>query len=230
VITKLLSTAVKLYLRSHCRQVEDLQVKISGTNRQIIKGYIPDVFLSCQRAVYQGLHLRSIELKGNDIAINLPEVIKKKPLQLLKPILVTVKLVLGADDLCASLNSTLLQSGLRDLWQIILAAETVTVMNSKLTDSDLEWQNIAIANQQLILVANYNDQTGKKQELKISTGISLTNSHTLCLFPLTINSESSNIAQLPDNLAIDLGTDVNLQQLVVESEQILCLGKITIRS
>jgi hypothetical protein len=230
VITKLLSTAVKLYLRSRCSQIEDLQVEISGKNRQIIQGYIPNVFLSCQRAVYQGLHLRSIELKGNDIAINLPEVLKKKPLQLLNPILVKVKLVLEAQDLCASLDSALLQSGLRDLWEFILAAKTATVLDPDLLNNDLEWQNVAIANQQLILVGNYRDRHGKFMVLKISTRISLANSHTLCLSSLKINYKSNNVDQLPDYLEIDLGTEVNLQKLVVESEHILCLGKITIKN
>ena len=94
LISKLLSSAVKLYLRSQVTQVEDLQVKISGKNKQILKGYIPQVFLSCDRAIYQGLNLSQIELNGLDIAINLPEVIKKKPLRLLEPIFVEIKLKL----------------------------------------------------------------------------------------------------------------------------------------
>ncbi len=78
MISKLLSTAVKLYLRSQVERVEDLQVKILGENKQILQGYIPQIFLSCSRAVYQGLYLRQIELNGSDIAFNLSEVIGTK--------------------------------------------------------------------------------------------------------------------------------------------------------
>ena len=77
MISKLLSTAVKLYLRSQLRGVEELQVNIIGKNKQILQGYIPQVLLNCNRAIYQGLHLREVELNGSNIAFNLPEVMKK---------------------------------------------------------------------------------------------------------------------------------------------------------
>ncbi len=66
-------------------------------------------------------------------------------------------------------------------------------------------------------------------QLDLSTGVGLANSHTLCLFPLKILSESSIVSDLFEQLVIDLGTDVAIEQLVIESEQIVCSGKITIR-
>ena len=127
MIGKLLSAAVKLYLRSQVEGVEALEVKIAGKSKEILRGYIPEVFLSCDRAVYQGLHLSQIELKGNNIAVNLPEVIKKQPLKLIEPILVEIQLRLDAADLASSLESDLLQSGLGDLWQTIWEIETPTI-------------------------------------------------------------------------------------------------------
>ncbi|MEM6611863.1 MAG: DUF2993 domain-containing protein, partial [Cyanobacteria bacterium P01_C01_bin.72] len=122
MIGKLLSGAVKLYLRSQVERAGDLQVKIGGNSKQILRGYIPKVWLSCNQAIYQGLHLNQIQLYGTNIAVNLPEVIKKQPLRLVEPIFVDITLKLSAADLQASLTSDLLQSGLTDLWQMILAA------------------------------------------------------------------------------------------------------------
>ena len=225
MIGKLLSSAVKLYLRSQVERVEALQVKIGGKNKQILQGYIPQVFLSCDRAIYQGLHLSQIELKGTDIAVNLPEVIKKQPLRLIEPIMVEIQLKLDAEDLQASLKSDLLQSGLDDLWQKILA-----VRDSKdLAVLEVRWQKIAIANQKLNITGNYQDSSGKIHQLALSTAIDLANEHTLCLSPLNISSDLLN-SDLNSQLEIDLGTDVNIEKLTIESEQIVCAGNIRVNN
>ncbi|MGD1920482.1 MAG: DUF2993 domain-containing protein [Pleurocapsa sp.] len=230
MITKLLSTAVKLYLRSQVSQVEDLQVKISGKNRQIITGYIPQVFLSCKKGIYQGLHLREIEVNGDNIAVNLPEVLKKKPLKLLEPIIVAVKLGLDGNDLFNSLDSELLQSGLTDIWKIILESEREVLRDFPLVGFNIEWNNIAIANQELTFSGTYQDNTNKEKKLILSTGVFLCNSHTLCLSPLKIANDSDSIAELIEKVEIDLGKDVYLEKLVVASQQILCSGKITVNN
>lgn len=237
MIGKLLSKAVKVYLRSQVEGVEALQVKIEGKNRQILQGYIPQVFLSCDRAIYQGLHLSQVQLDGRDIAVNLSEVIKYKPLKLLEPVLVEIQLRLDAQDLQASLKADLLQSGLSDLWQLILAAQDVgqdpTGTNTeKLRELRIEWQNLAIAEGQLNLIGFYQDNLGTVQQLALSTGIDLTNPHTLCLSQLAITSDSKDLLHHDFNpqLEIDLGTDVFLQEVTVASEQILCSGKIRINN
>ena len=228
MITKLVSTAVKLYLRSQVSQVEDLEVKITGKNRQILKGYIPQVFLNCKKGIYQGLHLREVVVEGRDIAVNLPEIIKKKPLRLLEPIVVGVKLGLNSDDLLNSLDSSLLQSGLTDLWHIILEANQSSV-DPLLVDSNIEWHYIAIGDRKLVFSGMYRDAVGKESELNLSAGVSLSNSHTLCLSPIGINRDF-DLAESIGQIEIDLGKDVNIEKLVIESEQLLCLGKITVNN
>lgn len=224
MIGKLLSGAIKLYLRSQVERVEALEVEIAGKNKQILQGHIPQVFLSCDRAVYQGLHLSQIELKGTDIAVNLPEVIKKEPLKLIEPIRVEIQLRLNAADLQASLESNLLQSGLKDLWQIIIAAQNY----NDLVGSHVEWQNIAIAKRKLNLAGSYQDASGIHQ-LTLSTGIDLADEHTLCLSPLDITSKSL-LNNEDSQLKIDLGTDINIERLTIESEQIVCAGNIRVNN
>ena len=175
MITKLLSAAVKLYLRSQVSRVKGLQVKIGGKNRQILKGYIPNVFLSCQQGIYQGLHLREIVVSGNEIAFNLPEVLQKKPLRLLEPIAIEVDLSLFKEDLSASIDSALLQSGLTDLWQIILNANEIEDLGEELTDVEIKWDSIAIAEDELIISGTYADKS-----FNLSTGVSLAKSMTIC--------------------------------------------------
>ena len=222
MISKLLSTAVKLYLRSQVEGAEYLKVQIIGGNKQILTGCIPQVFLSCSRAIYQGLYLSQVELRGADIVFNLPEVLKRQPLKLTEPVFVDLEVKLSAADLQASVNSSLLQSGMTDLWKMIATQQ------GRSTNSVIEWNNIAIANQELNLKGIYRDAAGIEQ-LSLSTGISLADSHTLCLSPLKIVNKSST-DEIKNELQIDLGTDIAIEQLVIESEQILCAGKIRINS
>jgi LmeA-like phospholipid-binding len=228
VIGKLLSGALKLYLRSQVEGVEDLQVKIVGKSKQILQGYIPQVWLSCDRAIYQGLHFSQVQLKGTDIAVNLPEVIKHKPLKLLEAVFVEIQLRLNATDLQASLNSVWLQSGLSDLWQMILNIQNNDEFQ-ELTNLKVEWQTIAIANSQLNFTGIYQDASGETKTIALSTGIDLANAHTLCLSLLNIIGDLPS-GSLERKLEIDLGTDVALRELTIESEQILCRGKIIINS
>lgn len=229
MINKLISTGVKLYLRSLVTQVEDLQVTIVGKNRQILKGYIPQVLLSCDRTVYQGLFLQQVKVNGTNIGFNLPEVLKKKPLKLVEPIVVDIKLGLDAADLQASLDSPLLQSGLADLWQIILSAEKIDSISTELADLTVEWHTIELDDGELNLKGTYQNAWDQVGQINLSTGVGLANSHTLCLSPLKILSQSIIVADLVEELEIDLGTDVTIEQLVIESEQMICSGKITVR-
>lgn len=228
MIAKLLSGAVKLYLRSQVKAVEALQVKILGKSKQILQGYIPQVLLSCDRAVYQGLHLSQVQLNGRDIAVNLPEVIKRQPLKLLEAVFVEIQLRLDAHDLQASLDSALLQSGLSDLWQMILTDQN-NDDSQELTKLKVEWQTIAIGDRQLNFTGIYQDASGETRTIALSTGIDLANAHTLCLSPLNITSNLSS-HNLKRQLEIDLGKDIVLQELTIESEQILCRGKISINN
>ncbi len=229
MINKLLSTAVKLYLRSQITQSEALQVRILGKNRQILKGYIPQVLLTCNRAVYQGLFLQQVEVKGTNIGFNLPEVLNKKPLQLLEPIVVDVKLNLDITDLQASLAAPLLQSGLNDLWQMILSAHPTGNPSPKLVNSRIEWQKIAIADNKLNLTGIYQDIEEKIREIKLSIVISLFDRHILNLSSIKISNTFWDSQEFEQPLQIDLGKEVQIEQLVIVSPKILCVGKITIK-
>ena len=222
MISKLLSTAVKLYLRSQVERAEYLKVNIIGGNKQILTGYIPQIFLSCSHAVYQGLYLSQVELRGADIAFNLPEVLKRQPLKLTEAVFVDLKVKLSAADLQASINSSLLQSGIGDLWKMIATQQGIS------NNLVIGWITIAIANQELHLTGIYKDTAGIGQ-LSLSTGISLSDSHTLCLSPLKITNKSLT-DEIENEFKIDLGTDIAIEQLVIEPEQILCAGKIRINS
>ena len=231
MINKLLATAVNLYLRSQVSQIQDLQVKITGKNRQILKGCLPKVFLTCQNAIYQGLHLSQIEIEGLDIAFNLSEVLSKQPLRLLEPIVISVNLNLSGQDLQASVNSELLQSGLRDLWQIILARDNFPTTISEINITKIVWYELTLIEGELYSSGTYQQDNELKQELQITlkTRICLGDVHTLSLSKIEIFYNETEIFRLLEPAKVNLGTEVILEQLTISSEEIFFSGKITVR-
>jgi hypothetical protein len=117
VVSKVLSSAVRVWLRSQVESVEDLQFQIGGSNRQILTGHIPKVAIAARQAVYQGLHLSQVDVVGEAIRINLGQVLKGKPLQLLDIVPIQGDIELTQADLNASLSSPLLRGGITDFFR-----------------------------------------------------------------------------------------------------------------
>ncbi|MFB2881416.1 DUF2993 domain-containing protein [Floridanema aerugineum] len=225
IISKVLSPAVKLWLRSQVEQVEDLQLQIAGGDRQILSGYIPKVTLFTSRAVYQGLHLQQIGLIAENIRVNLGQVIKGKPLRLLEPIRAQGELLLSEDDLNASLESELLISGLNEFFQLLLKAAGTN--SPTFPNQQIHWQTITVDGNQIHLKACLLDSNS---EIAISTGVRISDRNQLHLDNPQIQGDlglnSPNLA----SLTIDLGADVDIQELTLSNGQLICRGSISVTS
>ena len=68
IITKVLNSAIKLWLRTQLNQVSDLDVQIKASDRQLLSGCIPGVSISASKAVYRGIHITEIELYAEKVA------------------------------------------------------------------------------------------------------------------------------------------------------------------
>jgi hypothetical protein len=114
LISKVLSPAVRLWLRSQVESVEELDLRIEGGDRQILSGCIPKVAIAARRAVYRGLHLSQVDLTGEMIQINLGQVLKGKALKLLDAVPIYGDLAWAEADLNASLQAPLLKNALAE--------------------------------------------------------------------------------------------------------------------
>lgn len=225
IIGKVLSPAVKLWLRSQVEQVADLQLQIEGGDRQILSGYIPKVTLFTSRALYQGLHLQQIKLIAENIRVNLGQVIKGKPLRLLEPIRAQGELLLSEDDLNASLNSELLVGGLNEFCQILLKAAGTN--SPTLQNQEIHWQKITVDGNQIHLQGSLGNPNSA---IVITTGVRITNGNQLHLdnpqIQGNLGSNSPNLA----SLTIDLGSDVEIEELTLSHGQLICRGSISVTS
>lgn len=134
VISRLLPPAIRLWLHSQLDLIEGLEFRLGGKDRQILAGHIPQVSLSAQRAVYQGLHVRRAAVAAKDIRVNLGQVVRGKPLRLLQAFPVEGRVHLSTEDVRASLHAPLLEQGLQDIFQRWAQASTQSPTQSA-TDS-----------------------------------------------------------------------------------------------
>lgn len=219
LISKVLSPALGLLLRSQVQQVSDLVVKISGSDRQILSGYIPHVTISAQHTVYQGLHLTQIHLVGETIRVNLAAVLRGQPLRLLEPVPITTELVLQESDLTASLDSPLLANALTDLLPTLLPTDYSV-------DSPISWHKVTIERNQLILHATLTTATDRPKPVILSTNLQLASSHELQLEHLEV--QIGEDCQYLESFKLDLGPEVDFQKLTLSQGQIVFHGRLKV--
>lgn len=232
IISKVLSPAVRLWLRSQVEQVEDLQVDIQAGDRRLLTGHIPKVSLCAHHAVYQGLHLRSIQLVAEKIRINLGQVLKGKPLRLLEPIPVTGELLLEEADLNASLQGTLLPNALTEFLVTLLKASGFHNPTEVLQNRQITWQEIAIDSRQIKLSGTLTDHNRQdlNSSLAIRTGVELSSCHELLFVSPQIEGLPGLKYPPLDSLQLDLGSEVNIQELTLSSGLLICRGSILVRT
>lgn len=210
-----------MWLRSQVSQVDNLDVDIAGGSRQILGGTIPRVAVVAIGAVYQGLSLGSIDLIAENIRINLPQVMRGQPLRLLEPIAVMAEAKFTEVDLQASLASPLLSQAITDLFTQILAI----VPNQ--TDWKIDWQQIQIVPQQLILQGNL-ASGDRSAPIHLAMGIDILDGHILHLDPLTISCALDLPGSDLTSHRIDLGRDVHINQLQLTTGELICQGQIQV--
>ncbi|MGB8701568.1 MAG: DUF2993 domain-containing protein, partial [Thermosynechococcaceae cyanobacterium] len=131
LISRVLEPALQLWLRSQVESIDTLAVHLESGDRQLLSGYIPQVRLTAQNAVYQGLHLGHVKLCGQNLRINLGQVLKGKPLQLLDPVPVDLEVRLQSTDVQASLASGLLQEAILAVLQTLVGEQIAVLFGTE---------------------------------------------------------------------------------------------------
>jgi hypothetical protein len=225
LITKTLTTAVKIWLRTQLTQVSEIEVEIGASDRQLLSGRIPKVSIFATNAVYQGIHITRIQLSAENIQVNLGAVLKGKPLRLLETVPVVGELVLAEEDLNQSLSSELLLTGVNDVLTKILP-------ESWAKSKSLSWQKIILDYQSLILyglvVSNTETISQEPISLEIYLGLELLNFQTLQFKPIKVLYNQELLVENYTGYPLNLGSDVDLEELTLESNQILCRGGIKV--
>ena len=220
IITQVLTTALKLWLRSQVSQISELEVEIKASDRQILSGRIPSVSIFATHAVYQGLLITQIQLIAENIRINIGSVLKGKPLRLLETVPVVGDLIIDEKDLNASLSSDLLSTALSDL--------LVKVLPTHYPQSQpVNWQEILLENNQIIL-QGMKVTNSETIPLKICLGLQLLSGHDLQVAHIKIKPDQGDKLEGNHKYNLDLGSDVDIQELTLIPGKLVCRGRINV--
>ncbi len=228
VISKVLSPAMQLWLRSQVEQVETLELSIQGSDRQILKGHVSGVMLNSNRAIYQGLHLGEIQLKGENIRINIGQVLRGKPLQLLEAIRVSGAVAITNQNLQASISSALLGEGFKGLLETLLEHQGITNVSHLLESYEINWEGAYLDNSYFILQGNLT-HNGKTNPLKIKAKLSLIPPQTLQLSEVEIQGIPDLNSNKIKPFSVDLGSDVSINSFDLDADKLICQGELLIR-
>jgi hypothetical protein len=232
LISRLLPPAIRLWLHTQLDHIEGLDLAINGKDREILGGYLPGVTVAAHQAVYQGLHVSQVQVSAADIRVNLPQVLRGKPLRLLQPFPVQGQVTVLAEDLRASLRSPLLGQALHDaLTQLLSRAEPPLDLSCWLGQGDGAAE-VAIALDCDRLTLSWPGQPPAIEHLVLTAQLAMQEGRWLCLqTPVaTIQSAQDDAARAIalDNITFDLGPEVNIQQLAITPTGIDLIGAVRV--
>ncbi|MEA5601509.1 DUF2993 domain-containing protein [Nostoc sp. UHCC 0252] len=220
IITQVLTKALKLWLRAQVSQISELEVEIKTSDRQLLSGRIPLVSIFATHAVYQGLLITQLQLTAENIQINIGSVLRGKPLKLLETVPVVGELIVDEKDLNASLSSDLLSTALSDL--------LVKVLPTHFSKSQqINWQEIILDNNQIILRGTKLTNS-EISPLEICLSLQLLSGHELQVSDIKIKPEQRDILEGDRQYNLDLGSDVDIQELTLIPGKLVCQGRINV--
>lgn len=225
IISKVLSPAIRVWLRSQLEEIKYLDFAIEGTDRQIWRGVIPTIHLEAKGAVYRGLHLSLAQLKTGEIKFSFGKVLKGKGWHLDHAIQVRGNIQVNISDLLVSVQSPLFRGAIADLLRKFLPGEIFNTLPSPL---DIDHLHLAINTDIAMAKDPVLQLTGKIRNIDqqlmpftLQTRLNLVSPQELLLKGLTWSMADM---QHIDDLKIFLGSDVYVNNLIVDANQLAIEG------
>ncbi|QIZ69662.1 LmeA family phospholipid-binding protein [Oxynema aestuarii] len=217
-VSRLLSRAVSLWLKAQVESLDELHVEIAARDRQIFGGVLPWISLKASGVVYRGVHLSAVEMHATNIRVNLSEIVRGKPLQLLEPVHAEARILWQALDLHASVHSPLLAEALDELFAPALGA-----IAPDGTRAALSYSQLSLEAGQLCLSGS---RDGDRFTLKTYLDAGDRRFLRFGSPSLTWEGQDTAIALAP--FTVDLGEQVRLDHVEIAPEAIACGGHLEI--
>ena len=238
LISRVLPPAVRFWIQSQLDHVEELEFSLDGKDGQILSGYVPQVRLSAAKAVYTGLHLSQVQAAAAEIRFNLGQMVRGKPLRLLQSFPVRGHVCLYAEDLLASLHSSLLSNGLQDvLLKLVNAHPAIFPEDSHVRELIADFSRASATTTIFLnpdqLTLTWIPEQPSSEELTLVTGLQVKEGHLLWLVQpqVWVTPRDGSPAAAPidlDDFVIDLGQEVDIKTLAVGQDRVEIEGMVNV--
>jgi LmeA-like phospholipid-binding len=238
LITRILTPAVRFWVRSQLDHVEGLTLTIDAGDRQLLSGTIQQLSATASQAVYQGIHLSQIQLISQKIQTNLRQVLRGKPFRLLAKFPVAGKVELSEADFNASLEAPLLATAIASFLIKLLQSQSLlgqALGGEGMAESDA---GAVLKNSHIRLNPDHVQFTTTLEfqqttyAIALSTQLHVEQGNRLKLDRLdcqiTPNPSSLSQSSFPEFLAFDLGSEVLISDLSVLSGKLVCQGQVMV--
>jgi hypothetical protein len=81
-LLKLLAKALELWLRQQCEAVQNLEIELQGSSRDLLRGRLAGVRVQARGVRYQQLELALVDLQVGELQLQLGQLWRGQPLQL----------------------------------------------------------------------------------------------------------------------------------------------------
>jgi hypothetical protein len=235
LISRVLSPALQLWVRSQVESVELLQIQIDSGDRQILSGYIPRVHLQADSVIYQGLHLSSLKITGKNIRINIGQILKGKPLQLLEPVPLWMDVTLIAEHVQASLTSGLLKQAIVETLLQLVGEQIEAAFDSEVKAHQLTLHNSDLKLSDGLIRLNttlLQEDSERSIPVTLQTGLALQQSNVLVLenpewFPTPKAKRGLPLEDLQGH-TFDLGPLVDFETFKIAEDSMILRGQLTV--
>ncbi|MEM9452096.1 MAG: DUF2993 domain-containing protein [Cyanobacteria bacterium P01_E01_bin.6] len=234
LITRLLKPAVRLWLNSQIEHAQHLDVTLTGSDRQILGGYLPGAHVVAQDVVYRGLRLSSIDVAAQGIRTNGLRVLRGDAFQLLEPLPIDVHVMLSEADLHQSLAAPLFANAIEELLQRIVA-HCMDWSDRRHAD---DGQDVHLSDLSITLRSNRLQLSGplitgdRLVQLSLNTGLRLHTPNTLMFetpqFMLDGEPIEGRSLDKLNQFSIDLGETTTINAMQIENDCLSCQGQIVV--
>ncbi len=229
IITKILTPALKLWLNSQVEKTEALDLLIEGSDYQILSGYIPGMLLDSHQLIYKGLSLEGIQLRAENIRVNIGQVLRGKSLKLLQDTKVSGKVAISNESLKASISSIMLQDSIKYLLKTLLEHKEFTKLSEKMNSMNFQLKEIHIDYSKItIRVASLYAEVIESITIKLRPNI--ISPQKLSLKEIEIRGLSQLDTYLDEEILLDLGPDFCINQLSLDYGRLSCQCELKIYS
>ncbi|GAB4218022.1 MAG: DUF2993 domain-containing protein [Synechococcales cyanobacterium] len=220
----ILNPVVSAWIRSQVQSVDDLQVNIRGNDSELLNGLIAGAEVSGRNLRYEGVSVSQVALQGQNIRLNVPAALQGSPLQLTAPVPLQVGLRLTEADLNQTLQSPMIQAQLAQ-------AKVALPVGGGSVPFRIQSPRVTLEQDRLRIDAQLASGNTPAVPITLATRVVPTSPHQLSLRdPVWITSgQEIPIAGL-NNLPIDLGPEVQIQQLQIQNRTLVYQGILTLQT